>query len=411
MNKQLAAAVVGLSLFLNMPNCQSQTVHSHHVANGSFPCIAAGDNNHLYASFEVYANGDQESDIFYTDSTDGGATWSLPINISKTLGHSTHSDIVVEKSGAIDIIWADPGTDPKSPDVFFARSSDGGKSWTKSLNISNTPGESAEPALAIGPDDSIHAVWTDTSKGEKNKDIYYARSTDGGKKWSQDALLPAVDISNTAGTASQPTIAVDLQGNVHVAWTDTRSAESHPDIYYSRKENDSWAKPINVCNSARISSHPAICCDKEKVFLTWTDNSEKQNAADVWLSISSGNGKFTKPMNISDTPGISTESVAAAADGQLVLAWVDKSTGSKDSAIYVKASFDQTNDFYPAIYCSHNNGIAKHPHLTLSGGKMLVIWEDVLDSENSIELGVLDLKALSTGTTPLSTDKVTDSMR
>ena len=162
----------------------------HNVAEGTKPRIAADANGHLHAVFEGYLEGSKIPDVFYSESSDQGKTWTAPKDISTTPGISTHPDIAVEKSGAIDVVWSDAGADVKSPDIFFTRSVDGGDSWSPITDISNTPGASTKPAIAVGPDNSIHAVWCDTSKGETNLDIYYTSSTDGGKTWAKNPLLP-----------------------------------------------------------------------------------------------------------------------------------------------------------------------------------------------------------------------------
>jgi BNR repeat-like domain len=396
MRKRLSAAVA-ISLFLSVSGSQCQSIYVHRVAKGSSPAIAADGKHRLHATFEAYENDSKVSDIFYTMSTDDGATWSSPKDISNTPGISTHSTIATEKTGAVDVIWSDNSEDVDNPDIFFARSIDQGSTWSKPMDISHTPGISTEPALAVGPDNSIHVVWSDTSKGEKNKDIFYVSSKDGGRKWAKDDLLPAIDISNTPGSSYEPVIAVGQEGAVHVAWVDTTPGETHPDIYYVRSENDCWTKPIDISNSPRISSHPTLACDKGKIFLAWSDNSRKETAPDIWLSIVSKNNKFTKPINVSNTPGVSSEPTAAAADGQLAVAWSDTTTGTESPSIYARVSFDNADDFSLVMNFSGVHRMAKHPRVTVIGNKMFVTWEDVAGSSSTIKVGCLELKGLATG--------------
>lgn len=368
------------------------------VASGSRPRIAADSKGHLFVAFEANAQGTKISDIFFSESTDDGKTWSSPVDISKTKGVSLHPAIAVEKSGALDVVWSDTGSDPISPDIFFVRSADGGTTWTEPMDISNTPGVSGEPTLAIAPDDSIHVVWTDSSKGMKNKDIYYTSSTDAGKHWAKDPLLPAVDISNTTGASSEPTIAVAPDNIIHVAWADSTPGTTHPDIFYTQNSNNKWTTPVNISHSPRVSAHPALSCGKEKVFLCWSDNSKKENAADIWLAVGDKNGKFAEPINVSNTPGVSSEPAAAAdQSGEAAIVWSDTSTGTKTPSIFAKASLDNASGFTAVMDLSNNKQCVRiHPDVTVSGGKMFVVWEEPAGKESTVKTGSIELNGLAT---------------
>ncbi len=291
----------------------------------------------------------------------------------------------------------DPSSDPGSPDIFFARSTDGGRTWSKPIDISITPGVSAEPAIAIGPDDSINVVWSDTTKGDKNRDIYYACSRDGGKTWR-----PPIDISNTAGASSEPALAIGPEGIVHATWADTssNSGETKPDIYYAQAKKDSWTTPVNVCKSLRISSHPTLVCSRDKIFLAWSDNSRKVNAPDIWLLIGSPAGIFGTVSNISDTPGVSTEPRAAVRGNDLVIVWTDFNTAAKTTSICAISTTDTTGDFAPWINLSNAQDRAIHPDVTISGGKMYAIWEQVTPAHGARLIKVSSIEYQRPGLQP-----------
>jgi len=407
MRVRFSAVVMAINLILSAP-ADAQLLDAHTVARGSWPAIAAGGEGRLYATFEAYENDAKVPDIFFSISTNGGATWSPAKDISRTLtGVSRHPDIAVEKNGAVDVVWSDSSTDPTNPDIFFVRSADGGKSWTEPMDISNTPGVCAEPSLAIGPHDSIHVVWSDTSTGVRNRDIYYVCSKDGGRKWAKDQLLPAVDISSTPGSSSEPSIAVGAEGIVHVAWADTTAGATHPDIYYVWRENNAWTKPVNVSKSVRISSHPTLACDKGKVFLAWSDNSKKETAADIWLAVADRPGKFANTVNISETKGVSIEPSVAADDGLLTVVWSDTtasarslSADAKTASIFARLSPDSASNFSKVISVSNPQQMAIHPHATFAGGKMIVIWEELdrAGEESTIKASSITIKGLATST-------------
>ena len=382
----------------------NKSAQIYDIATGTSPAIASDGQGHLHVAFEGKELDKSVVDIFYAESSDDGKTWTSPKDVSGTPGNSSHPDIAVERDGGIDVVWADTTSGETSPDIYFSRSADGGKTWTQAADISNTPGASTEPAVAISPDNSIHVIWSDTSKGDKNRDIYYASSTDGGKTWAKDPLLPATDISNTPGNSSEPTIAIGQGGMVNAAWLDSTPGESHPDVFYTQNVEGKWTNMTNVSHSPRISSHPALACGggKGKVFLVWSDNSRKEKAADIWCRISHTDDHFSKgqPINISSTPGLSTEpAIATGEKGRVAIVWADSSSGEKSPDIFARVSLDGGGDFSNVMDLSNTPGVSKHPDVTIAGSKMFVVWEDinVEGTKSTCKVTALDIKDLGTG--------------
>jgi hypothetical protein len=403
MKGRFSAVVMALCISLSAHSAERRPSEALDVAKGSRPAIATDGSSRLYAVFEGYDGDKKGTDIFCSTSIDCGVSWSSRQNISKMQSASECAAVAVEKSGAIDVVWSSNGADLKSSDIFFARSTDGAKTWSEPINISNTPGPSVEPAIAIGPDDSIHVAFTDTSTADYNKDILYVCSKNGETQSSKVAFLPPVDVSNTLGASTCPDLIVTPEGIVHAVWVDTTSGATHPDIYSARLERGSWSQPFDVSRSARVSTHPSLAYDKGRVFLAWSDNSRKETAADIWVDLGSRRGKFDKPINISDTPGWSNEPRAAANKGQLVVVWTDTSTGTLTPSIYARVTPDVGQDFTSVMNMSQRQGMSKHPSVTIAGGKMIVLWEEIVGDDSTIEVTTLKLKDLPTGP-PLAVD-------
>ena len=130
--------------------------------------------------------------------------------------------------------------------------------------------------MATGPDSSIHVVWCDTGTGAEKRDIYYFSSTDGGKVFVKSPLLPATNISQSKAIASEPVVAVGGDGRVHVAWLDTTSGPTRPDIYYVCCSGGRWSSITNVSNSARRSAHPCVAAGKERAYVGWVDYTKRR---------------------------------------------------------------------------------------------------------------------------------------
>ena len=359
------------------------------IAPGGSPAIAAGKNEHIYVVYEGAGKGTKLPDIFFSRSTDGARSWSVPGHVCTTNGISSDPDIAVESNGAIDVVWSDTTVGDKTPDIYFARSTDEGTTWSKPVDISKSPGASLVPAIATAPDNSIHVVWQDKTTGEQSPDIFYVSSPDPGKAW------PApVNVSRTPGASSDPVIDVGSDGVIHVAWADTSSGEDRPDIYYDRFSQGSWATPEDVSNTPRISSFPAIACGSEShINLCWSDNSKKEHAADIWCAIAGKRGHFAKPLNISSTSGVSSQpAIAADKAGRVAIVWSDTSNASSRPDIFVRVSLDGAKDFSAVSDVSNAAERAIHPDVCLVGPRMFVVWEDATGKRRMLKVSHSELQ-------------------
>jgi hypothetical protein len=166
-------------------------------------------------------NREGRTEIYARSSSDGGRTWGAEVNVSRG-GHSAREqEILTDGTGGVFLVWTDnrDGT----PNVFFARSTDGGRSWDPPVSVSRGPrGQSIAlaPSMALGPDGRLYVVWQDRRHGRE--DIYLNVSADGGKSWlDRDVRLDR----DGAGTAISraPQVVSGAPGEVAVVWEDDRA--------------------------------------------------------------------------------------------------------------------------------------------------------------------------------------------
>jgi hypothetical protein len=204
-------------------------------------------NLHLLFGGSVY----KVLSIYYTQaSLDSGwlaTSWSEPRLVSMN-GNSYMADIAVDSKGAIHVIFDDRG-DPLSDvcpgcaDIFYRRSSDGGKTWSYPINLSNSPTGSSRAQMEIDSSDVIHVTWDEgwdklSGQGEPIFSTYIS-SLDGGESWSSPTSF-----SYPEGTNAQLSVSSDGQGGVVVVWR----ATSRPEIFYAWSSDNgaSWSPPMVI---------------------------------------------------------------------------------------------------------------------------------------------------------------------
>jgi hypothetical protein len=104
--------------------------------------------------------------------------------------------IAVDRSGHIVLAYTQNGY-RRGPNSLYVRTSDDSVHWGPPILV-NALGNNTCPQLATGPGPGdFRLVWQDSRNGDDFWNTWYARSTDGGRSWSPDARL-----SNVGGGAS-----------------------------------------------------------------------------------------------------------------------------------------------------------------------------------------------------------------
>jgi len=201
-------------------------------------------NNNIYLTwtqFDKYGRDDPAcaSVILFSKSTDGGETWSEPIQINKFSGDCLDGDNAVGgavpsvgPNGEIYVSWAGPNG------ILFNRSLDEGKTWlAEEIQIDPMPGgwdldisgigrANGFPVmkcdLSGGPNNgTIYVNWSDQRNGIDNTDIWLSKSSDQGQNWT-----PPLKVNNDNSGHQQFFTWMDIDqtnGNLHFIFYDRRN--------------------------------------------------------------------------------------------------------------------------------------------------------------------------------------------
>jgi len=203
------------------------------------PVIARNDAGDLYVAWEDGRNGELANrDIFFSRSTDGGTTWSSDARVNLdpfgiSVNQRSPTIVYDPVRDRLYIAWQDERDGDY--DIWFARSTDGGLTWTEPASnpINDDAGAAAQmnPSLAVDEAGDLYIVWQDRRNG--NDDIYFAASTDGGDTWC-DNILVTDHPATTAQAQRSPDITV-VSERIYVVWEDARNAAAGDtgDIYFT----------------------------------------------------------------------------------------------------------------------------------------------------------------------------------
>lgn len=222
-------------------------------------------------TFSYWGHNAGRNGIYIRRSMDGGKTWEkddIPVSAQPQQAGVPFEDkpyIIADNgkgsyAGNLYIGWT--RWTLTNSELLFVRSTDGGKTWSTPIEIDNGPGLPRDDngalegfAGAVGSDGTVYAAWAD------GRNIVLTESHDGGQ-----TFLPTRNIIDTAPimftiddverSNGFPQIAIDPRGGrgggrIYVTWSDYRNGDV--DVFCSTSEDhgETWSPAARVNNDAQ----------------------------------------------------------------------------------------------------------------------------------------------------------------
>ena len=206
--------------------------------------------------------------------------WTITEVVStESTSASSFPSIAVDCKGIVHVAWRDltdyGGSGPDF-DIFYKyRDVNGVWSITEVVSTESTE-ESREPSLAVDCNGIVHVAWCDyTNYGGSgtDKDIFY-KFRDMTGLWSTTEIVSTESTDNSYG----PSLDIENDGTVHIAWYDhTNYAGSGNDydiFYKTRSISGTWSiTEVVSTESSSDSNNPSLSVENpDKVHVSWDDN-------------------------------------------------------------------------------------------------------------------------------------------
>jgi hypothetical protein len=288
-------------------------------------------------------------------------------------------DVTVAPDGNVNMVY---GLGDKA---LFVRSADDGRSFSEPVAVNSTGkvqltmGERG-PKLALGRNGSIHVIWMDRWSPGAQVHAKYARSTDGGKTFSEPRQLSSKAMLDGA------TIAADGKGNVIAFWhtfdPPQKEIKDGHWIYLARSTDDgeTFAAPERL----RLTDMKDLACSMclmrarfaqdGKVHLAF--RSAVDNIRDMYvLSSNPGENAFTAKRVNNDNwyidhcpmcgPELTVDAAGSAycaymADHKVY--WSRRPADSADFTLHVATPNNENDEIYPSATPNGN-------------GDVLMVWQ------------------------------------
>jgi len=132
----------------------------------------------------------------YYRSMDGGRSFSKSQNIRSSGGPD--QSVAVDSRGNVNIVWRGDVPTPGAGDIFFSRSSNGGASFSAAQNVSHSSGASS-PRMAVDSAGNVNVVWT---AGVERKVVFSRASVSTAGSGFTISAVPASLMALPGGTAT-----------------------------------------------------------------------------------------------------------------------------------------------------------------------------------------------------------------
>lgn len=300
-------------------------------ANGEGrPKIAFGPGADVYVTFTRPLDQPHTGYIRFARSGDGGRTFSAPLTLQRDLAPIGHrfDSIMVDPRGRIFIAWIDKrdlavAKAEKRPyrgaAVYYAVSTDGGRSFSADIRVADHCCECCRIALALTADGQVQAMWRHIFEPNV-RDHAMATLSAGGKpgpviratqdNWQTDAC-----------PHHGPSLAYDRAGGRHQVWF-TGAEEGGGLFYQKTAPGERAATPVRL--GGVRAEHGEVLAVGSSVAVVWKEFDGDRTQ--VMVRVQTGGGRWHE-RSLASTRGTSDHPHLARSGSGIWMVWRTQDDG------------------------------------------------------------------------------------
>lgn len=315
-------------------------------------------------TFNYWGHDSSRNGLFVRRSLDGGRTWEhddIPIIEHENETSPTWEDkpyLVTDDThsryaGNLYVGWT--RWTVTDSEIWFVRSTDDGRTWSKPIEIDRHPGLPRDDngalegfAGTVAPDGTLYVIWAADGW------LQFAVSRDGGRSFSAPRNIirtaPIMfQVQDVARSNGFPQIAIDAQGRLFVTWSDYRNGDV--DVFAASSSNGgrSWEPGVRVNSDSlhdgadQFFQWMAVDPADGSVNVVFYDrrSDPRNRAINVVLARSTDHGRTFTNYAWTAAPFMGEHSFLgdyngiAAANGRVYGIWTSKPQGARGTVIQI----------------------------------------------------------------------------
>lgn len=330
-----------------------------------------GNLYYAYMAFNVDSGGNGlDATIYVSKSTDSGGSWEFYTRISSLgSGNNPYNDrpwLAIDRSNnniyITWTVWHGRGASCLGSDIMFARSTDGGVTFSSPMRISSdysTNGQQRQwSQIATGPSGEVYVTWRRFGATGISRAIFMAKSTDNGQSFGTEAIVkeyPDFDSGDSGGftpnTSTWPQLAVDSTGYLYIAWHKATATNGDRDLCFVKSTDggSTWSSVMTVASNTKDQFWPVLAVSSSgRIDMVWYDRRLDPNnqLVNLYFTDSIDQGETFNPSVTRVTTAASNPTVpfnpgagqyfgdiidlAETSDGAALAVWTDSRSGNQE---------------------------------------------------------------------------------
>jgi hypothetical protein len=335
----------------------------------------------------------QAGQVVLQRSDDNGATWQAPVRVNAVVepvaaDGENRPKLAFGSAGEIYVTWTSPTSAQFTGDIRFARSLDGGKTWSTPTVVHRDRQLITHrfESLLVDAKGRLWVTWVDkrdlqaaqeAGRAYRGAAIYYARSDDRGATWSGDTKL-----ADGSCECCRIALASDSQGRVAAMWRHVfePNERDHAFAFLGTSQTKVERATVDRWRVDACPHHgPSLAFGPDGTrHAVWFNQVDGQGRA-FYGQLSAGG-----PSNVHTLPAGATHADLAVAGRNVAVAW--KRFDGAVTKIESLISNDAGRSFAPGPSLQ-TAGDSDQPRLVQAGERILVAWR------NADGIAVKDLAA------------------
>ncbi|MHC5761790.1 beta strand repeat-containing protein [Nostoc sp.] len=297
-----------------------------------------------------------------------------------TTGNQSNSTVAIDADGDFVISWTSNGQDGSADGIYAQRYNHAGVAQGDEFKVNTTTTNSqSNPTVAIDADGDFVISWTSNGQDGSADGIYAQRYNHAGVAQGDEFKVN----TTTTNSQSNPTVAMDSDGDFVISWQSYGQDGSGDGIYAQRYNNAGVAQggefKVNTTTSYN-QNNPTVAMDGTGDFvISWQSYyqdgdgygiyAQRYNSAGVAQGGEFKVNTYTSSFQYNPT-------VAIDGTGDFVISWQSYSQDGSDNGIYAQrynsAGVAQGGEFKVNTYTTNSQS---NPTVAMdAGGNFVISW-------------------------------------
>ena len=256
------------------------------IISHRFDSMAVNGKGHVYIAWldkreqsaaEKKGEKYNGSAIYYATSDDGGISFRRNVKIADHVCECCRTAMAIDADDYPVVVWRHIyGTNIRDHalvklDGKMAPARLSHENW----NTASCPHHG--PSLSIAADGSYHAAWFNNAP--ERHGLFYAHSTDQGKTFSAP-----LNFGNFDAQAARPYV-LSLGSRVYLVWKEFDGEDTGIFGMHSSDGGKSWSAPEKLAGTPDVSDWPMLVSENNRVYLSWNTKNEGYRLIEIGAKI------------------------------------------------------------------------------------------------------------------------------